>query len=173
MHRTASRLAPALLVVLLAVLAACGPGESEGLTVDASEGTSDFRLATLDGRTLGPPDFAGDIVVVDFWATWCTPCRAQARILEMVHAEWQGRGVQFLAVDIAEDRATVESFVADNPFPYPVLLDTEDELAARLGLLALPTVMVVDRQGEIVYLEAGLVDRPALEEILRAADAPV
>ncbi len=120
---------------------------------------------------LGPPDFPGEVVVVDFWATWCTPCRAQAEVLEALHAEWQDRGVRFLAVDVAEDRETVERFVADNPFPYPVLLDPADEISAKLGLVALPTLMVVNTEGEVTYLEAGLVGRKRLERLLREAGA--
>jgi hypothetical protein len=92
-------------------------------------------------------------------------------ILEELHAEYAGRGVRFLAVDVAEDRQMVEEFVAENPFPYPVLLDPEDRLSALLGLVALPTVMVVDTEGEVIYLEAGLVDQRRLERLLQEAGA--
>jgi len=153
-------------VVVVAGLAACGAGGPAVPGVSA-----DFRLEALDGGRLGPPDFLGEVVVVDFWATWCVPCRAQAAILEELHADYRDRGVRFLAVDVAEDRETVESFVAENPFPYPVLLDPEDRLSIELGLIALPTVMVVDTEGEVVYLEAGLVDRRRLEKLLRQAGA--
>ena len=158
----------ALLCALLgaAALAACGAGRPA-----APAERADFRLETLDGGTLGPPDFPGEVVVVDFWATWCVPCRAQAAILEELHADYRGRGVRFLAVDVAEDRATVEAFVAENPFPYPVLLDPEDRLSAQVGLIALPTVMVVDTKGQVVYLQAGLVDKRRLEKLLREAGA--
>jgi thiol-disulfide isomerase/thioredoxin len=157
----------ALLVLSIAAgLAACSAGGPVAPAVSA-----DFRLETLDGSTLGPPDFPGEVVVVDFWATWCTPCRAQAAILEELHAEYAGRGVRFLAVDVAEDRQMVEEFVAENPFPYPVLLDPEDRLSALLGLVALPTLMVVDTEGEVIYLEAGLVDRRRLERLLQEAGA--
>jgi thiol-disulfide isomerase/thioredoxin len=111
------------------------------------------------------------VVVVDFWATWCTPCRAQASILEGLHADWSGRGVQFLAVDVAEERETVEKFVQERPFPYPVLLDVEDAVSAQIGLVALPTLMIVNTEGEVTYLEAGLVDKRRLERLFEAAGA--
>lgn len=166
------RIAALALLVLPLLLAGCGPAEEPGGEgPEIPEDAADFRLPTLDGRTLGPPDFRGEVVVVDFWATWCTPCRAQAKVLEGLHAEWRDRGVRFLAVDVAEDRAKVEAFVADNPFPYPVLLDPEDRLSPKLGLIALPTLMVVNTEGAVTYLEPGLVDRRGLEKLFVEAGA--
>lgn len=159
-------------VLAFALLAACGPGEEPAAgTREIPEGAADFRLETLYGMELGPPDFPGEVVVVDFWATWCTPCRAQAEVLEALHEEWDGRGVRFLAVDVAEDRETVERFVNDHPFPYPVLLDPTDEISARVGLVALPTLMVVNTEGEVTYLDAGVVGRKRLERLLEEAGA--
>ncbi len=152
-------------LVLALFVADCGPAA----VVPAEK--ADFRLESLDGAAIGPPDFPGQVVVVDFWATWCTPCRAQASILEDVHAEWGSRGVQFLAVDVAEERELVEEFVASNPFPYPVLLDPDDELSAALGLMALPTLMVIDREGQVIYFESGVMDGRRLGDLIRQGGA--
>lgn len=130
-----------------------------------------FSIGDTAGARLTERAFAGKVVVVDFWATWCTPCRAQASILEGLHADWSGRGVQFLAVDVAEERETVEKFVQERPFPYPVLLDVEDAVSAQIGLVALPTLMIVNTEGEVTYLEAGLVDKRRLERLFEAAGA--
>ncbi len=116
----------------------------------------DFRLASLDGGQISPADYAGEVVVIDFWATWCGPCRLQAKHLEELHEEYDGKGVRFLAVDLGEDEQTVRRYVEKTPFPYPVLLDPRDDLSARYQILGLPTVMIIDKAGAISFLETGV-----------------
>ena len=129
----------------------------------------EFKLKTLDGRKLGPADFKGQVVVFDFWATWCGPCHIQARILEPIHRDFHGKGVQFLAANVGEDEATVRGFVKDKPFPYPVLLDEESKVSGNLGVVALPTLMVIDKKGKVSFLQAGVVDGPSLRKVLKEA----
>ena len=144
---------------------------------DATTAASDlgpaprFQLASLDGRRLGPSDFAGKVVLLDFWATWCAPCHIQSAVLRDLYPRFRGPRVEFLAVAVGEDLDTVRSFVAEQPFDYPVLLDPQSEVADPLGVLALPTIMVLDRQGRLVFREAGLVAAETLEQVLRDAGA--
>lgn len=168
--RTARAAAAAIGLVLLA---ACG-GDAVDAGGAAADGDlagkrADFRLARLDGGELGPPDLANQVVLIDFWATWCVPCHAQADILKELYPEVRGDGVEFLAVDVGEDRELVEEFVASRPFPYPVLLDPRSEVADSLGVYSLPTLMVIDRQGRIAHFEDGIHDEAELRRILAAA----
>ena len=133
----------------------------------------DFRLASLDGGTIGPQDYQGDVVLVELWATWCGPCRLQARFLEELHQELDGNGVHFLAVSVGEDEETVREFIEDTPFPYPVLLDPEDTLGQRYQIYGLPTVMIIDRQGNVSFLETGISDTARLKVALEAAGAEI
>lgn len=126
----------------------------------------DFRLASLDGRTIGPPDFAGQAVVVDFWATWCGPCKLQAKMLDKLHEELDGKDVHFLAVNVGEDEETVRKYVDETPFPYSVLLDPEDMLSVRYQIYGLPTLMVIDRKGKVSFMRTGLTDVPTLRREL-------
>jgi thiol-disulfide isomerase/thioredoxin len=177
MTRKASRSSlwlAALAVLLIAGAAALGwrlaevaPSEAQG---EAAQRPPDVQLAALGGGTMGLGDFEGEVVVVDFWASWCAPCRLQAKILAPLHEEL-GERVQFLAVNLGEDLATVERYVAKNAFPYPVLMDPEERLGVDLAIYALPTVMVLDRAGRIAYLRAGISDRPTLTDALSAAGA--
>lgn len=151
--------------------AAAEPAGKPGSPVSASKVDTGFQLPSVDGRTLGPKSFPGQVVVVDFWATWCMPCRIQAQILEPIYQQYKGRGVQFLAADWGEGPDEVKKFLKEKPFPYPVLLDSDQAVGAKLGLTALPTLMVLSKKGEVVYFESGLVDADSLHEILRKAGA--
>jgi thiol-disulfide isomerase/thioredoxin len=160
--------------VLLAAMAACllflscdGARAGDGPPVPKA----DFQLKTIDGRTLGPKDFRGQVVVVDFWATWCGPCHLQARILEPVYRDFKGRGVQFLAANVGEEPEQVKKFLKDKPFPYPVLLDPGNDISAELGVAALPTLMVVDKKGKVTYFESGIADGDTLRQIIKKAGA--
>jgi thiol-disulfide isomerase/thioredoxin len=150
------------------LLLGCQDGASAG-NGGAMGSQPEFKLKTLDGRKLGPADFKGQVVVVDFWATWCGPCHIQARILEPIHEDYKGKGVQFLAANVGEDEATVRGFVKDKPFPYPVLLDAESTVSGKLGVVALPTLMVIDKKGKVSFLQAGVVDGPSLRRVLKEA----
>ena len=147
-----------------------GPAQEEAASTP-SEGLSaailtEFRLPSLSGGEMGPADFRGEVIVVDFWATWCSPCRVQARILDSIRGDYEDQGVQFMAISLGEAEETVRKFAEANPFPYPVLYDTPDRIASEASIYALPTVMIIDREGEVSYLQSGLSDAKTLREEL-------
>jgi thiol-disulfide isomerase/thioredoxin len=158
---------PWLVVVPVALMLLAGCRGAAELGDDKAR----FQLPSLDGEQLGPPDFPDRVVVVDFWATWCAPCHVQAEILEALHEEYQGRPVQFLAVNTGEDEQLVRDFVSRKPFPYPVLLDPDERLSERLGILGLPTLMVVSRQGTVLHMEPGIVPARRLRQLLEQGGA--
>lgn len=163
------------------LLLGCENGASAGGRAAAANGAPpkapaagskiDFQLPSVDGRKLGPKSFPGQVVVVDFWATWCGPCRLQAQILEPVYRDLKGRGVQFLAANVGETPEDVKKFLKTTPFPFPVLLDPDQEVATKMGVLGLPTLLVVDKQGNISYLESGLTDGDTLRALIKKAGA--
>jgi peroxiredoxin len=169
-----SRLAESLAVLLLALfsLAACGKvqsGAGKGAESSAANPAPFFQLSSLDGSEHSLSDYSDRVVLIEFWATWCGPCRLQAEILSRLYEEVRSDGVEFLAVSLGEPKSVVEEFVRRDPFPYPVLLDPDETLGYALEVYALPTVMIVDRRGEISYMRPGISDAETLRRALSAA----
>ena len=157
-----------LAFALTLILLGCQDGQSASGA--AKRVKTDFRFKTLEGRPLGPKDFPGQVVVVDFWATWCGPCHIQTKILEPIYRDYQGKGVQFIAANVGEELDTVRSFLKGRPLPYTVVLDPDD-VAGHLGIVALPTLMVIDKKGRVSYFEPGLADGATIRQVLRQAGA--
>jgi cytochrome c biogenesis protein CcmG/thiol:disulfide interchange protein DsbE len=154
------------------LLLSCREGSTAGKgTAASADAKADFQLKTVDGRSLGPKSFPGQVVVVDFWATWCMPCRLQAQILEPVYRDYKGRGVQFLAANVGEEPEQVKQFLKSKPFPYPVLLDPTEKVSGGLGVMALPTLMVVDKKGNVSYFQSGIADGDTLRALIKKAGA--
>lgn len=131
----------------------------------------EFTLASLGGSPVSKRDFAGRVVLFDFWATWCGPCHLQADVLRAIYPRQAGRGVEFVAVATGEETSTVRDFVARRPFPYPVVSDPEERVAGELEINALPTLVIMDRAGRIVFRHVGFADAETLERALAQAGA--
>ncbi|MEP7366143.1 MAG: TlpA disulfide reductase family protein [Acidobacteriota bacterium] len=107
-----------------------------------------FTLKALDGNEMSLAGLRGKVVVMDFWATWCPPCRKELPELEKLHKELSAEGVVFVGVN-NEDTGTVKGFVSKNSYAIPVLLDSKREVHRRYGVRAIPTLFIVDREGTI------------------------
>jgi cytochrome c biogenesis protein CcmG/thiol:disulfide interchange protein DsbE len=129
-----------------------------------------FRLAGLDGKPASLADYQGKVVVLDFWATWCGPCRAQAEILEEMHPT-VGQNVAFLGINVGEDQKTVERYTSRSPFPYPTLLDPSSQVAFKYGAEGLPTLVVIGPKGDLVFHNVGVTSASRLAKAIQDAGA--
>ena len=116
----------------------------------------EFELESLAGKTVTAADYRGRVVVIDFWATWCGPCREQEAILADLVPEYDAAEVAFLAINVGESPRRVADFVRADPFASPVLLDPAQTLGARYGIYALPTVLVADADGAVTFSRMGI-----------------
>jgi DsbE subfamily thiol:disulfide oxidoreductase len=124
-------------------------------------------MTAVEGEvTISLADFRGKIVILNFWASWCAPCREEAPELEATWLESRGEGVQVLGVDHQDDRASATAFARDVGVTYPSVFDPAGELAASYGLVGLPTTFVIDGAGRIRWMFTGKVDRAGLREAL-------
>lgn len=113
-----------------------------------------FRLTRFDGSTVKLADYRGKVIVVNFWATWCGPCREELPLLEKAMVKYKNDAdVVFLAVSADEDRDGVEPYIRANKIKLPVVY--ANYLDEHYGVTSIPTTMIFDRQGQIVYRQAG------------------
>lgn len=119
---------------------------------------NNFRLKNIDNRSTTYKSLKGDqFTVIDFWATWCKPCIKSLPKLVEISDEFKSEGVNFVGISIDGPRnlAKVKPFARSLGVNYPVLLDTNSEVMAQLGVQAIPTLLIVNSNDEIVYFHEG------------------
>lgn len=172
-RRSSARALTAVAFLLIACTAP-GPKEPSDAAAPGPSGPAvgdriAFRLPALDGGQLGPADFPGRVVLLDFWATWCVPCRAQKAVIEEVAAGYPEGSLHVLAVNVGEDEGLVRESVAEEASPFPIVLDRDTSFFTSLGLVALPSLVVLDDEGRLVEQSTGLIDARMLREMIRKA----
>ena len=136
---------------------------------DLLQSLPEFRLPSPEGREIPSSTWAGKLLVLNFWATWCPPCLREMPILAEAHESHREVQVVGIAID---DREDVVRFLAEHPVSYPVLIGDTDaiEMSRRLGnrLQGLPFTVIFDRQGRRVHSQVGEITRSALEKHIAA-----
>lgn len=116
-----------------------------------------LKLADLDGKLHELDSFKGKLIVVNFWATWCPPCRREMPSLERLRQKLGDKGLEVIAVDVGEDVDTIFAFTGQlDPAPtFPMLLDKNSAVAQHWKVRGLPTTFVVDTDGRVIYRAVG------------------
>jgi thiol-disulfide isomerase/thioredoxin len=115
----------------------------------------DIALKTADGREVRIADLKGRVVLVDFWASWCAPCKASFPALDALYREYRERGLEVLAVNLDERRRDADAFLADRPHALTVLFDPKGASAEAFGVQGMPSSFVIDRAGAIRFTHMG------------------
>jgi peroxiredoxin len=126
----------------------------------------DLQLTDLNGQAVSLHDHLGEVVLVNNWATWCPPCRAEMPLLNEYYQAHQHQGFTIIAIEAGEPRAEVAQFAADNSLAFPVWLDPQQKALSAFRNFALPSTYAIDPQGNVFFVWAGPVSKAALEKYI-------
>jgi thiol-disulfide isomerase/thioredoxin len=147
-----------LLTWPLAVAALALAAGVASAAVTPSAGAPDFALPSLDGPNLRLQEQRGRVVMINFWATWCGPCRVEMPHLARLYEKYRGSGFTVLAVNIDEDPHKAASVAKQLGMRFPVLLDSEKKVSRLYDLSTMPSTILVDRDGRVRYVHRGYRD---------------
>jgi peroxiredoxin len=143
--------------LVLVLLVSCGAAAADQTLTPLPGGVPapDFALPDIHGKLHRLSDYRGRPVIVNFWATWCPPCREEIPSMNRAWRELSTAGIMILAVDVGEDADTVFVFTADYPAEFPLLLDVSGEVVGRWPVKGLPTSYVIAPDGTLAYRAIG------------------
>ena len=147
-----------LLGLIFSVLAATSLASS-GLV---GQPAPDFVLKSASGDNLRLSEFRGDVVMINFWATWCGPCRQEMPLLDELYSTYQRVGFNLLGVNIDDDSGKAMNMITELGVSFPVLFDTRKEVSKLYAVDAMPATIIVDRDGRVRHVHHGY--KPGYEQ---------
>jgi FolB domain-containing protein len=142
------------LILLAALAAGCQSQAPQWPRLDPPVAAPDFTLPQLDAGTVHLSDLRGRVVIMEFWATWCGPCRFSTPSLDVIFRKFRDRGATVLLMNQGENPETVRRWV-NGRFQAPILLDQDKRVAWQYGVRGIPRLFIVDQAGQIIYAHSG------------------
>ncbi len=136
-----------LTFILLAAQKPISPWEIDGLT---GKKAPEFTLKDINGRNVSIASLRGKVVLINFWATWCPPCRAEMPSMNRLYREYKGKGLEILAISTDNSASKVKDYISQNSLAFQVLMDDNIKVARQYKVFSLPTTFLIDRNGIIV-----------------------
>lgn len=123
----------------------------------------DFTLKSHSGQNIRLSEYRGEVVLINFWASWCGPCRQEMPLLDELHNQYNALGFTVLGVNVEQDPYQARKLLKDMPVSFPVLFDDRSVVSKQYDVIAMPSTVLVDRNGNMRYLHKGY--KPGLEEV--------
>lgn len=123
--------------------------------ISASKAAPNFTLKSYSGKNIKLSEYRGQVVLLNFWASWCGPCRTEMPLLENIHQKYKKLGFTVMGVNVEEDNAKAKNIVKDNKLTFPILFDTENKVSELFQVSAMPSTIIIDRSGNMRYLHKG------------------
>ncbi len=114
-----------------------------------------FRLETLDGKSVALEDLKGQVVMINFWASWCGPCRQEMPLLDKLYAKYKPMGFTLLGVNVEPDPKLATGFLEKTPVTFPILLDKDSSVSKLYQVAGMPSTVIVDRKGNLRWVHKG------------------
>lgn len=124
----------------------------------------DLKLDTLHGQSASLEDYRGQVILVNLWATWCPPCRAEMPVLQAYYESHQKQGFVLIAVNAGDSATEVQAFVEKTGLTFPIWLDPNNSALRAFRTTGLPSSFVIDRAGQIRLAWSGAIERKTLEK---------
>jgi peroxiredoxin len=115
----------------------------------------DFSLSTRDGGQVTLAELEGQVVMLNFWATWCGPCRQEMPHLESLYQRYSDLGFTLLGVNVEEDSSGADKFLSETPVTFPILFDPKSEVSKKYDVIAMPSTVLIDRTGNMRFIHHG------------------
>jgi peroxiredoxin len=122
----------------------------------------DFTLKSRSGENIKLSELRGEVVMLNFWASWCAPCRQEMPLLEVLHKKYGDLGFTLLAVNVEEDSSKADVLLKDISVTFPILFDNTNKVTKLYKVVAMPSTVIIDRDGNLRYLHRGYL--PGYEE---------
>ena len=154
----------AIIPIILGFAIGLSPGGTDlwanDIRPDEGHLAPDFALRTLEGNTVRLSEFRGQkVVLINFWATWCPPCRLEMPTMQQIYSEYKDKGFEILAVNIEPDaKQAIRDFVKELRLTFPIALDPDMKVTRKFRVIGLPVSVLIDRQGIVRAKEIGYHD---------------